>query len=180
MIFVPLELNGAYLIRPKIIKDNRGSFTRSYCKKKFDQLDLSNNFVQHNISQNIKRGTLRGLHFQSKPYMENKVVRCISGSIYDVIVDIRKNSKTYGEWKGFKLTKENQLSLYIPKGFAHGYQALEEDTYLHYLMSEYFHDNSASGICWNDPQLNISWPIDNPTLSDKDIKLPNLRDIEAC
>ncbi len=174
----PLELEGAYLIRPEEHMDERGSFFRTYCKKELKKLNVEDDFVQHNISQNNKKGTLRGLHFQRKPYEESKIVRCISGKVFDVLVDIRKNSSTYGKYLHLELSSENGLAVYIPEGFAHGFQTLTDDATLFYLMSESYQPEYACGIRWDDPVVNIKWPLGNKIISEKDKNLPSLIELE--
>jgi len=169
MMFKETKLPGAYVIDLEPNKDERGFFARTWCKTEFSSQGLNNNLVQCNISYNNKAGTIRGMHFQAPPFEEVKVVRCIRGSIFDVIIDIRPQSKTYLQWAAFELSAENRKMLYIPEGFAHGFQTLENDTEVFYQMSEYYHSTSAKGLRWDDPTFNITWPITNGIiLSDKD------------
>ena len=168
MIFEKTALKNAFLIKLNRSEDERGFFARSFCKKEFMEQGLKGDFVQCNISYNLKKGTLRGLHYQIPPYEETKVVYCSKGAILDVIVDLRKDSSTYGQWAGFELTGENRDMLYIPEGFAHGFQTLCDHTELFYLMGDYYHPGSARGIRWNDPALSIDWPLASPIMSQKD------------
>ena len=171
MKFTEMKLKGAYLIEPEPIQDHRGFFARTWCEKEFDEQGLNSNLVQCNISFNHKRGTLRGMHYQAKPHEEAKLVRCTMGSIYDVIVDICPDSPTFKQWVGVKLTAQNRRMLYIPEGMAHGFQTLEDNTEVFYQMSEFYHPESAKGILWNDPSLEINWLINESeklTISDKD------------
>jgi dTDP-4-dehydrorhamnose 3,5-epimerase len=177
MRFEETKLNGAYLLTLDLIEDGRGFFARSFCQKEFEHHGLNSAIVQCNIAYNKKKGTLRGLHYQIEPYAETKVVFCRKGAIWDVIVDLRRDSSTFRQWQGFKLSDENHQALYIPQGFAHGCQTLEDDTELFYLMGEAFHPELAKGLYWNDPDLGIDWPIHPPILSSKDRGLPKLKDL---
>ncbi|MEK3789565.1 dTDP-4-dehydrorhamnose 3,5-epimerase [Paenibacillus sp. FSL K6-1230] len=168
MKFTELALKGAYLLEIEPVEDERGFFARSWCAKEFGELGLTTNFVQSNISYNRYKGILRGMHYQEAPYEEAKLVRCVIGSIYDVIVDLRPDSPTYKKWIYIELSQNNRYSLYIPKGFAHGFQTLQDHTEILYQMSEFYHSQSGRGILWNDPQFGIQWPIKNPLLSKKD------------
>lgn len=174
MKIIETPLNGAYIIELEKIFDNRGYFLRTYCKEEFEKKDLNTNWVQCNVSFNNKKGTLRGLHYQSDPYPETKLIRCIRGKVLDVIVDLRKESETYCKTFSIELSNENNLSLYIPNGFAHGFQTLEDNSELFYQMSEFFHSNLSNGIRWNDPILNIKWPLEITEISEKDKQLPYL------
>jgi dTDP-4-dehydrorhamnose 3,5-epimerase len=160
MIFKESRLKGVYIIEPERISDHRGYFSRSFCKEEFEQHGLDSAFVQCNISYNRKKGTVRGMHYQCSPYQESKTVNCISGSIFDVIIDLRIDSGTYLEWESFTLTKDNKHMLYIPKGFAHGFYTLEDDSEVFYQMSEFHHPECARGVRWNDPKFDIRWPED--------------------
>ena len=153
--------------------DARGSFARLWCQKQFGENGLETDFVQLSLSRTMKRGTLRGLHFQREPHAEVKLVRCVRGSIFDVIVDLRPNSSTYGRHLSVVLEPDTNLALYIPKGFAHGFQALEDDSQVLYQMSEYYNAEASSGIRWNDPALGIDWPIRHPFVSDRDQSYPD-------
>jgi len=171
MIFNETKLNGAYIIEIEPVEDERGFFARTWCKKEFEAHGLNTALVQCNTSFNKKKGTLRGMHYQASPYGEAKLVRCTLGSIYDVIVDIRKESKTYLQWIACELTAENRKMLYVPAGFAHGFQTLEDNTEVFYQMSEYYYPEYAHGIRWDDPVLDIDWPIKEKIFSAKDMNL---------
>jgi dTDP-4-dehydrorhamnose 3,5-epimerase len=158
MIFVESKLKGAYLIKLDRTEDERGYFVRDFCKKEFEDFGLEHEIVQCNISYNAKRGTLRGMHFQSEPFEECKIVSCIKGSFFDVIIDLRETSKTYLKWEGFLLTEEGHEILYIPKGFAHGFQTLEDNTKVYYRMTQRYCSDYASGVRWDDEVFNIKWP----------------------
>lgn len=175
LIFAEIELNGAFLIEPERIEDKRGFFARSWCKREFDQHGLKTEFVQCNISFNRKRGTLRGMHYQSAPYEETRLVRCTKGAIYDVIIDLRPDSQTFLEWFSIELTEDNRKMLYIPEGFAHGFLTLKDNTEVFYQMSKFYAPGHAKGVRWNDPAFNIMWPIDVKVISQKDKKIPDFR-----
>jgi dTDP-4-dehydrorhamnose 3,5-epimerase len=168
VIFTQAKLHGAYIIDIEPKTDERGFFARTWCKDEFAKYNLNTNLVQCNISYNHRKGILRGMHYQAPPYEETKFVRCIKGAIYDVIIDLRENSPTYGEWFSIVLTAENRKMLYIPEGFAHGFQTLEDDTEVFYQMSEFYHPEYARGIRWDDPKFQIDWPIKHPIISEKD------------
>lgn len=171
MIFKELELKGAFVIEPELIKDERGFFARSWCQHEMRQQGLNPDLVQSNISYNSHKGTLRGMHFQAAPYEEAKLVRCTSGAIYDVIIDLRTASATFKQWAGLELTARNRLALYIPEGFAHGFQTLEDESEVFYQMSEFYQADYARGVRWNDPAFGISWPNienENRIISAKD------------
>ena len=172
MIFTETKLKGSYIIDLDQIIDNRGFFARSFDEEIFSNLGLSSNFVQCNISFNQKKGTLRGLHFQEKPYGESKLVRCTQGKVFEVLVDLRINSSTYGKWIDVILSSENHKMVYVPEGFALGFQTLEDNTELFYQMSQFYNPSHSKGIIWNDPCLKISWPLKPTVISKKDQILP--------
>lgn len=178
MFFTETTLKGAYIIDIDKKLDSRGFFARAWCKEEFEKYGLDTNMLQCNISFNEKKGTLRGMHFQREPYSETKYIRCIKGSFYDVIVDLRDGSETYGKWIGVELSEKNGRALYIPKGFAHGYITLEDSTTAFYQVTEFYNKEAEGGVLWNDPQLNISWPIkEKLIMSDKDRQWPLLKDM---
>lgn len=169
MRFTESKLKGVYLIKIDKEEDERGYFARSFCKNEFKEHGIEFEIVQCNISYNKNKGTLRGMHFQCVPYEECKIVSCIEGSIYDVIIDLRKESNTYLEWEGFFLNEANQDMLYVPRGFAHGFQTLEDDTKVYYQMTQFYHSGYASGVRWDDKVFNIEWPkYNNRVISIKD------------
>lgn len=174
MQFEPLRLAGAYRISLQPHIDERGFFARRFCAAEFANRGLQANFVQRSISFNTHRGTLRGLHFQRAPHGETKLVRCTRGAAFDVIVDIRQDSATYGQWHAERITAENRLVLYIPEGFAHGFQTLQDNTELDYEIFPKYVPEAAAGIRWNDPDIGIGWPVAEITLSDRDRQLPLL------
>lgn len=172
MLFKELKIKGAWLIELEKKEDERGFFARTWCQEEFKKRGLVDIFVQCSISYNKSMGTLRGLHYQSAPYEEVKVVRCTKGAICDVILDLRSTSDSYGEWHAEELTEQNYLMLYIPKGVAHGFQTLEAETEILYQMSEPYRPGSGRGIRWDDRTLRINWPIPNPIVSVQDRNLP--------
>jgi len=173
LIFTETKLKGSYIIDIEPIEDERGFFARSWCRKEFAAHGLNPDLVQCNISYNKKKGTLRGMHYQAAPHGEVKLVRCTRGSIYDVIVDLREGSETLRQWVGFELSQENRRLLYIPEGFAHGFQTLEDNTEVFYQMSEYYMPEYARGIRWDDSALSIEWPLKKTIVSSKDQKYFN-------
>lgn len=174
MFFKETKLKDAYIVELDPKCDERGFFSRAWCKREFEEHNLNSNVVQCNVSYNKLRGTLRGMHYQLQPYAETKLVRCIKGALYDVIIDLRKNSETYGQWVGVELTEKNGKSIYVPEGFAHGYQTLTDDTYSFYQVTQYYTPNAESGIRWNDPSFNIEWIINGSLImSDKDKSWPD-------
>jgi len=168
MIFEETKLKGAFIIEPERLEDERGFFARTFCQKEFENRGLNPKVAQCNISFNKQKGTLRGMHYQAAPYEEAKLVRCTKGAIYDVIIDLRPCSHTFKKWLAVNLTAENCRMLYIPEGFAHGFQTIETNTEVFYQMSEFYHPESARGIRWNDPVFGIEWRIENPIISTKD------------
>ena len=171
--FLPIRLHGAYVIEWEKLEDERGFFARTFCRDEFAAHGLSKTFVQCDVSFNTRKGTLRGLHFQMQPYEEAKLVRCTRGSIYDVIVDIRKESPTYGQWASVELAADAGGMIYIPERFAHGFQTLEDNSEVFYQMSEIHHPECARGLRWNDPALGIRWPISDPIVSTRDAQYPD-------
>jgi dTDP-4-dehydrorhamnose 3,5-epimerase len=169
MIFTETKIKGVYLIEPELLTDERGFFARSFCKDEFRNHGLETDIVQCNISYNKKKGTLRGMHYQIPPFEEAKIVSCTKGSIYDVIVDLRKGSATYCQWVAIELSDNNFKMMYIPKGCAHGFQTMEDDTIVNYQMTEFYHPECARVVQWDDPQYKIMWPLnDSIIISHKD------------
>lgn len=173
MRFVETDLSGALLIQPDLISDERGFFARTYCANEFASHGLKADSVQCNISYNKLCGTLRGMHFQRQPNAEAKLVRCTAGAIYDVIIDLRQGSQTFTKWAAFKLTAHDRNALYIPEGFAHGFQTLADDTEVLYQMFNFFVPESAGGVRWNDPAFSIDWPGKVSVISDRDASYPD-------
>lgn len=174
MNFLAIPLLGAYLVEPTPIEDERGFFARSFCQTEFQALGLNPLINQCSISWNRRRGTLRGLHFQAEPHAEVKLVRCTQGAAWDVIVDLRSDSPTRWQWHAVELTAENRLGIYIPEGFAHGFQTLVNDTELHYQISTAYHSELSRGIRYDDPRLAITWPISDPVICERDLGFPPL------
>mgnify|MGYP001191839136 CR=1 FL=1 len=172
-------LNGVIIIEPTIFSDNRGWFMESYNSQKFLEYGLNFNFIQENHSYSAKKGTLRGLHFQLNPRAQTKLIRCTRGSIYDVVVDIRKNSPTFKKWVGIEINAVNKKQVLVPKGFAHGFLTLTDDTEVQYKVDEIYCPSLERSIIWNDPSIDIDWPIDSePILSEKDISAPLFKEID--
>ena len=169
MKFKSTPFDGVYTIEMERIIDERGFFARSFCQNEFQVRGLNPIVRQCNISFNSKKGTLRGMHFQNPPFAEDKVVSCSHGAIYDVIIDLRKESPTYKKWTSFELNEENRTSLYIPAGFAHGFQTLCDNVQVDYQMSEFFQPDSARGVRYNDPVFSIKWPLEISVISKKDL-----------
>jgi dTDP-4-dehydrorhamnose 3,5-epimerase len=174
MKFKKTNIDGSYIIDLEKKEDSRGFFSRSYCKDEFLRYLISDNFVQSNISFNKLRGTIRGMHYQTEPALESKLVRCIRGSICDVIVDLRKHSKTYMNSFSVELNNENRTSLYIPSMCAHGYQTLTHDSEILYLVGGYHSSEAESGIRYDDPLIHIDWPLPVTVVSPKDLGWPLL------
>jgi dTDP-4-dehydrorhamnose 3,5-epimerase len=175
VIFTALPLAGAYAIEPEPAADERGFFARLWCAREFAARGLRADFVQSSISSNRRRGTLRGLHYQLPPHAESKLVRCIRGAAFDVIVDLRPESLTYLQWHACELTADNGHAVYIPEGLAHGFQTLADDTELLYEIAPDHSSEHGRGIHWNDQRLGITWPITPPVIvSQKDQQLPKL------
>lgn len=158
MMFDPLGLEGAYVIKPERIEDERGFFARLFSMEEFAGRGLDHVWVQGSVSYNARPATLRGIHYQAAPHEETKLVRCTRGAIYDVAVDLRSGSPTYLKWKAVELSESNRWALYIPRGMGHGFQTMTEESEVSYLISEYYHPESARTIRWDDPALGIEWP----------------------
>ncbi len=178
MKFIKTKLDGVFIIEPELNIDERGYFGRIFCMKEMAEKGLNFNIFQMNHSLTKTSGAIRGMHFQKEPKAEDKIVQCLIGKVYDVAVDIRENSPTYGQWVAEELTEENKKMIYIPKGFTHGFQTLTDNCLLQYFMSEFYSPEHASGVRWNDPFFNISWPIKNSTvISEKDQNWPLIKRI---
>ena len=172
MIFVPTALDGVWQIEPERHSDPRGHFVRSFCAEEFAAHGLPATFVQCNISYNALRGTLRGLHWQADPHPEGKLVRCTRGAIFDVAVDLRPGSPTLHRWAAAELTADNGRALYVPPGFAHGFQTLADATEVFYQMTEAYHASLARGARWDDSAFGITWPLPDPLVSERDLAHP--------
>jgi dTDP-4-dehydrorhamnose 3,5-epimerase len=176
VIFRETGLDGAFVVEIEPHPDARGFFARSWCQREFLEHGLNPALVQCNISYNVKRGTLRGMHYQVGPHAEAKLVRCTRGELWDVIVDLRPQSITYRSFFSLNLSAENRLMLYVPEGFAHGFITLEDATEIFYQMSEFYSPESARGFRWDDPFFNISWPMEASVISDRDATYPAYSD----
>lgn len=173
MIFEETTLKDAFIIKLEEFGDERGFFARAWCQKEFEKQGLENRIAQANLSFNLRKGTLRGMHYQVSPYEETKLVRCFRGAIYDVIVDLRPSSPTYGQWIGVELTAQNRWALFVPRGFAHGFQTLEDETEVFYQVSEFYTPGAERGARYNDPTFAIEWPLPVSVISDKDATWEN-------
>nr|VFJ77879.1 MAG: dTDP-4-dehydrorhamnose 3,5-epimerase [Candidatus Kentron sp. FW] len=178
MIFTPLSLAGAFRIDLEKLQDERGFFARGFCAREFRSHNLETHWEQMNISFNKRKGTLRGLHFQRSPAAEVKVVRCPRGAVWDVIVDLRAGSGDYGRWCGIELTSENRAMVYVPEGFAHGFQTLQPETEVQYFHSVAYSPEHEGGVNADDPDLNINWPLPVMDISHRDRMLPFLKRME--
>jgi dTDP-4-dehydrorhamnose 3,5-epimerase len=173
MIFRETKLKGAYIVDIERREDDRGFFARTWCLREFEAHGLNSRLAQCSISFNAKRGTLRGMHYQVKPFEEAKLVRCTMGSLCDVIVDLRPDSPTFKNHLSVVLTAENRTMLYVPEGFAHGFLTLEDETEVHYQISEFHAPGHARGFRWNDPAFGIAWPADEKVISERDLNYPD-------
>jgi dTDP-4-dehydrorhamnose 3,5-epimerase len=172
MTFKKTEIDGVYMIAYDPRTDERGYFMRTFCSEEFSRAGIPFSVLQASRSMTKTKGTIRGLHFQNAPEAEQKVVQCIAGMIYDVVVDVRSSSPTYGTWIARTLGEKDTEALYVPKGCAHGFQALTDNAIVEYFMSEYYSSNHASGIRWDDPFFSIRWPVEHPVLSPQDAAWP--------
>jgi dTDP-4-dehydrorhamnose 3,5-epimerase len=173
MIFIETELKGAYIIEIERREDDRGFFARTWCQKEFEDHGLVARIVQANTSYNRLKGTLRGMHYQHAPHAETKLVRATRGAIYDVIVDLRPESPTYKRWIGVELTADNRRALFVPEGFAHGFQTLEDNTDVSYQVSAFYTPGAEGGLRYNDPAFDIQWPLPVSVVSGKDAAWPD-------
>ncbi len=174
MKFTPAKIPGVWIVEQERFADDRGYFARTWCAEEFAAHGLNSRLLQCSTSFNLKRGTLRGLHFQAAPHAEDKLVRCTRGAIFDVAVDLRPDSPTYKQWVGVELSETNGLALYIPQGFAHGFQTVTDNSEVFYQMSHLYHPTAGKGWRWNDPAFGITWPIPSaPILSPRDAAYPD-------
>jgi dTDP-4-dehydrorhamnose 3,5-epimerase len=174
MEFVETPLKGLYILKSDIKRDGRGLFTRTFCKKEFQKINFSSEFVQFNHSFNFEKGTLRGIHYQIPPFSESKLIRCIQGRVFDVAVDIRQGSPTFLQYFSVELSEENMYSILIPVGFAHGFQTLEANSALIYHHTQYFTQHADAGFRYDDPLVDIKWPLTPTNVSEKDMNFTNL------
>ncbi|MFA6096766.1 MAG: dTDP-4-dehydrorhamnose 3,5-epimerase [Candidatus Paceibacterota bacterium] len=175
MIFQKTKISGLYVIDLELKCDERGYFSRIFCEEEFVKIGVDFKVVQASQSFTRKRGTIRGMHFQKYPKAEDKIVRCIKGSVYDIAVDLRSDSLTFGQWFAQELNETNNKMIFIPKGLAHGFQALQDDSIIEYFMSEFYAPDHADGVRWDDPLFKIAWPIADSTLSDRDKNWPLMK-----
>jgi dTDP-4-dehydrorhamnose 3,5-epimerase len=174
MRFQETEIRGAWVIDVEPIEDQRGLFARVWCRRELAEHGLETEIAQCNTSFSKQRGTLRGMHFQRAPHGEVKFIRCSRGALYDVIIDLRPDSPTYRRWVGVELSVENRRALYVPRGLAHGFQTLQDDVEVFYMMSDFHAPDAEAGVRWNDPAFDIEWPVAEPTeISDKDVSWPD-------
>ncbi len=171
MIFEKTPISGAFIIKPELIQDSRGFFARSWDKEIFENKGLNSKILQSNISFNKQKGTIRGMHYQISPYEEAKLIRCTRGSAFEVMVDLRRNSNSFKKWHGVYLNSNKYNMLYVPEGLALGFQTIENNTELFYQMSQIFVPDSARGFRYDEPEINISWPLDVSEISEKDLYL---------
>ncbi|MBE3142447.1 MAG: dTDP-4-dehydrorhamnose 3,5-epimerase [Planctomycetes bacterium] len=169
MRFLETKLLGAFLIDPERRADERGFFARVFCVEEFQAQGLETHLVQSSISFNRRKGTLRGMHFQTSPFEEARLVRCTIGAVYDVILDLRPGSSTFKQWLGIELSADNRRMVYIPRGFAHGFLTMADNSEVFYQISEYYHPEAAQGVRWDDPAFSIQWPLPISLISDKDL-----------
>ncbi|HZL14013.1 MAG TPA: dTDP-4-dehydrorhamnose 3,5-epimerase [Verrucomicrobiae bacterium] len=177
MKFSRTSLAELWLIELEPREDERGFFARTFCEKEFAEHGLNTRWPQCNLTLTKKRSAIRGMHFQAEPKPEIKLVRCVAGKIFDVVVDVRRDSPTFGKWEGFELSAENHRQLYVPAGFAHGFQCLSENSEVFYQMSEFYFPELARGVRWNDPAIGIRWPLPDASLSERDRQLPLLAEL---
>ena len=175
MIFNKTDFSGLFVIELELIKDKRGFFSRSFCEKEFSDKQLYSHIIQCNVSQNYSKGTIRGLHFQKSPYGQAKLVSCTQGEVYDVIVDLRPQSVAYCQWYAITLSANNYKMVYIPDGFAHGFQALKEHSIVFYQMFQPYHSKYGRGIRWNDKAFSIKWPLIPKNMTIRDMNYPDFK-----
>lgn len=178
MKFSHTTLDGLWLVELELREDERGFLARTYCEREFAAHGLNTRWPQCNLTLTRQRGTIRGMHFQADPKPELKLIRCAAGAVFDVLVDARRDSPTFGRWEGFELTALNRRSLYVPGGFAHGFQCLTDNCEVFYQMSEFYVPELARGLRFDDPQVGVRWPLSNPLLSERDRNLPLLADLK--
>jgi dTDP-4-dehydrorhamnose 3,5-epimerase len=179
MEFIPAKFSGTYLLKPKVHRDHRGFFLESYTARAFNEAGISIDFIQDNHSMSVESGVLRGMHMQKPPFAQSKLIRAIRGAIFDVVIDVRKNSPTFGQWEGFELTEGNFWMVLVPAGLLHGFCTLAPNTEVMYKVDKFYSPQHEDGVIWNDPDLGIPWPVANPILSEKDKKLPQLKNFTS-
>ena len=175
MRFVATDISGAFILEPEPIVDERGLFARTWCEREFAKHGIAMTIRQCSVSVNQRRGTMRGMHYQEMPYAEKRVVRCTSGAIYDVIVDLRPESRSFRRWVSVEMSRENRKMIYVPEGCAHGFVTLVDDSEVFYQMSAFYSVDHARGVRWDDPAFGIEWPIEVTTISERDKNHPDFR-----
>jgi dTDP-4-dehydrorhamnose 3,5-epimerase len=173
MRFLETKLGGVFEVDLELHSDERGFFARSWCEREFASHGLDNKLVQCNVSLNLRKGTLRGVHYQAAPFAETKLVRCTAGAVYDLVLDLRKESPSFKQWFGVVLSAENRKAIYIPEGCGHGFLTLTDDAEILYQMSEFYHPEAARGVRWNDPSFQIQWPGNVEVISERDRTYPD-------
>jgi dTDP-4-dehydrorhamnose 3,5-epimerase len=177
MVIRPAKLSGVFLVELELKSDIRGFFARTYCEREFAAAGLNTRWPQANLTRSDRRGTIRGLHWQADPRPEIKLVRCAAGAIWDVVVDVRPSSPTFGRWESFELSADNRLQVYIPEGFAHGFQSLTDGAEVSYMMGETYFDELARGIRWDDAWVGVTWPLAPTVISERDSRLSGLAQV---
>lgn len=175
MVFTETDIPNAWLIKPEIRSDERGRFLRAWCSREFEEHGIKFTPVQANMGLSLRKGTVRGMHFQMEPAVEAKLVRCTKGSMFDVVLDLRRESETAGKWFGAELSAENGYMLYLPEGCAHGYQTLEDETEMYYMTSAFYTPALARGVRFDDPAFSIKWSLPPTVLSDQDQNWPSFK-----
>ena len=176
MNFISQKINGLFLIIPDLHIDERGVFRRSFCKEVFEKNGVSFNSLQGNISENSNKHTLRGFHYQSSPSNESKIITCVTGSLFNIVLDLRKKSNTYKQWSALEINSKKRQSIYVPAGCANAFLTLEENTIVHYYMNDSYNPNTYKGIRYNDPAFSFKWPFEPKIISEKDLNLPDFID----
>ena len=176
MNFISQKINGLFLIIPDLHIDERGVFRRSFCKEVFEKNGVNFNSLQGNISENFNKHTLRGFHYQSSPSNESKIITCVTGSLFNIVLDLRKKSNTYKQWSALEINSKKRQSIYVPAGCANAFLTLEENTIVHYYMNDSYKPNTSKGIRYNDPAFSFKWPFEPKIISEKDLNLPNFID----
>lgn len=176
--FKPTEIEGLWVVESKPAEDDRGFFARTYCEQLFDEHGLNTFWPQQNLTLTRRKWAIRGMHYQAEPKPEIKLVRCMAGRVLDVLVDVRRNSSTFGRWQAFELSEDNHRAMYVPTGIAHGFQCLTENCQLFYNMSESYIPDLARGLRWDDPDVGIRWPSRDAMLSGRDLNLPFLKELD--
>jgi dTDP-4-dehydrorhamnose 3,5-epimerase len=176
MKFISQKINDLFLIIPDLHRDERGVFRRSFCKEIFEKNGVNFNSLQGNISENFNKHTLRGFHYQSSPSDESKIITCVTGALFNIVLDLRKKSKTYKQWSSLEIDSNKRQSIYVPAGCANAFLTLEDNTIVHYYMNDLYNPNTYKGIRYNDPSFSFKWPYEPKIISEKDLNLPDFID----